>query len=295
MNFRPYLPSPQFTLIVVSVALSGLLVIGAQAYTSRHAPPSAVTAAAPLIQADDVAWQAALAQVQGSAGIEAPQGSDPQAVSKVYADAKNSNITASVGRTLLVGLTDAKTQGLGDDVPTQEKIIKAAQSLLPQATTSAYAAADLKVVPQTNAALKAYGNAFIATMIEHPSASVQDTYLAMGYATDYNDAGKLESFPAMAKEYRALARELAALSVPQTLAPLHLQVVNDFLGMADTYADMQTVLKDPLRGVAGLKRYESLSDEATRVLTNIAQALGKSGILFNKDEPGSGWAVFLSS
>lgn len=293
MSLRSYLPSPQFLRTAGSILLAGLLVIGAKTYASLHEPPA--PAAPAIVSTDASQWQSALDEVQAQAGITAPTPPDSSTVASLLQAAKTANVTASVGRTLLVGLTDAKAQGLGDDIPTQESLIEDAQALLPATTTEAYVAADLAVVPSTDASLRAYGNQFMTVMLAHPSASVQDTYLAIGLATDYNDPSKVQDFPTIAAQYRALAKELLVVPVPQTLAPIHLQAVNDFAAMADTYADMQAVLDDPLRGAAGLQKYNLLSNEEVRLLTNIAQILSKEGILFTKDEPGNGWGVFISS
>ena len=58
---------------------------------------------------------------------------------------------------------------------------------------------------------------------------------------------------------------------------------------------MQQVLGDPVRGLSAVQKYQSLTDEATRVLTTIAGTLNKDGILFTKDEPGSAWSAFLAA
>jgi hypothetical protein len=83
--------------------------------------------------------------------------------------------------------------------------------------------------------------------------------------------------------------------VPKTLAPLQQQAVGDFTQIADTFADMQLAISDPLRSASGIQRYQQLLSEAGRVFTNIAQSLNTSGILFSKDEPGSNWSAFLRS
>ncbi len=295
VNIGSYLPSAQFSGTVGSILASGLLVGGAYFYTKHEAPPSTSITAAPIINADDVAWQAALADIQGSAGIEAPQAPDQKTVATLLEGVQGDNITATIGKTLLVGLTNAKAQGLGADIPTQESLVRNAQELLPDVDKTTYSSGDLKIVPQTPASLHSYGNNFLTTITSHPHASLQVTYFAVGLATDKADPNELKALDVVEKEYRAIVRELKALSVPQTLAPLHLQAINDFEAIADTYTDIGAVLTDPLRGIAGLKRYDSLIGEVTRVLTNIAQALNKNGIIFNADEPGSSWSVFLST
>ena len=83
--------------------------------------------------------------------------------------------------------------------------------------------------------------------------------------------------------------------MPKTLAPLHVKILNDIGIVAASITDIKSVLKDPVRGLAGLQHYEAMLGSAGRVFTSIAEALSKNGILFNKDEPGAAWAVFTSS
>lgn len=292
MSVREYLPSARFANMVGSIALAGVLILAAKAYTNPPPAPAAEVAAVQNQDAGD--WQTALADVQDQAGITAPQPPDQQAVAQLLNAAQSDNVTSTVGRSLLIRLTDAKVQGLGDDLPTQDSLIAAAKAQLPTATAKTYTSADLTIAAQTSSSLHAYGNAFVAAVTAHPDASSQATYVEMGYATDYQDDSRISDFPHRAAEYRALARDLALLPVPKTLAPLHLSIINDFASMAATYADMSTVIDDPLRGIAGLKAFDSLADEAGRVFINIGQELGKDGILFTKDEPGAAWSALIS-
>jgi hypothetical protein len=133
----------------------------------------------------------------------------------------------------------------------------------------------------------------MSTLIAYPGASYYQTLLAIGYATDNNDGSKLDALKPIAEAYKGLAQALAALPVPQTLAPLHLQILNNIARMAQTYDDMQMLIADPLRGLSGLQLYQSLMDETTRVFTNIAQQLQSNGILFDTSEPGNTWSSLL--
>jgi hypothetical protein len=49
-----------------------------------------------------------------------------------------------------------------------------------------------------------------------------------------------------------------------------------------------------LRGLAGLKLFQSLTEETGRLFINIAQAFNKNGILFTEGEPGKAWALLIA-
>ncbi len=291
MRARQYLPSAQFALVVASIALAGGLIAGAQYVTRR---PAAPTLAATQTSAAAQDWRATLEEIQANSGVSLPQTPSPGSVAQLIAGAQSGNLTDSVGKTLLVKLTNAKAQGLGDDIPTQDQLVSQALAEINSATSTVYTKADLTVVPQTKDSLHTYGNRVMAIFAPHPRAQAGAVLMALGYAVDYRDASKLQPLADAQTDYAALADDLASLPVPETLEPLHLQAVNDLADMAAAIRDMRTVLSDPLRGLSGLQRFNALADEATRVLTTIAGAFGKNGILFTKDEPGASWSAFVS-
>ncbi len=142
--------------------------------------------------------------------------------------------------------------------------------------------------------MHAYGNAVIRVFNAHPTASQGQTFIILGTAVDNNDSAELQKLTPIKAAYAAVTADLRALPVPQTLAPFHLLLLNDFVRVTASYDDMQTMITDPLRGVAGFQAYQSSLAEGSRVFTNIAQALSKDGILFSKDEPGAAWSAFVS-
>jgi hypothetical protein len=292
MNLRPYLPSATFFVMAGSLVLSVLLVIGAQYAT---APKEGALAPSETTQpASD--WQQALADVQTQTGVQAPQPPNPEMVRSMLAGSASPNLTTAIGRSILVNLGSENAQGLGQDAPTQDKLVaQAVEQINAAASSTTYTAADLAVVDPTTASLKAYGNAAMAVLLGHPEASAQAAYQALGQAVDTGQTSALDALPAIGTGYAAVARDLRAVPVPQTLVPLHLELLNNYAAMAATFPDMRALGGDPLRGMAGLQRYSALMDETARVLTSIAQVLAKDGILFNKDEPGTNWNGLLSS
>jgi hypothetical protein len=112
---------------------------------------------------------------------------------------------------------------------------------------------------------------------------------------DYSDTKMVTPINESGQDYVGLAHDLAALPVPETLAPLHLQLINNLAGMGATTADMSAALTDPARGMAGMQVFESDSGEVQGVFTSIAKELNTDGIIFTKDESGAAWSGFLSA
>ncbi|HVZ76009.1 MAG TPA: hypothetical protein VG934_01920 [Candidatus Paceibacterota bacterium] len=298
MNIARYLPSTQFSLIVFSILAAGGLVLAAQYVTTPHptAMPKITSSSTPTLPAPDANWQAALDAIQSQTGITAPAAPSGDTVNNLLTAAQSDNLTTTVGRTLLVNISAAKSQGLGSDIPTQDQLIAQASSQISVgADAHVYKISDLTTAPQTSDALKAYGNAVIAAISTHPSASYDATMKVVAQASDSGSSAPLSQLTAIGKDYQGLVKDLLAVPVPPTFAPFHLKVINDFSTMAASFTDMQAMIDDPLRGIAALQTYQSNNNEATRVFINIAQALNQQGILFNTSEPGAAWAQLLSA
>ncbi len=294
MNLGRYAPSAQFTGIAFSVLLAGGLIFGAERLSNPSAQAT-ITSKQTTPSADSTDWEAALYASQAanaSTSITAP---NPNMVNQFLAAAQSPNLTDTVGRTLLINISNAKSQGLGSDIPTQTQIIAAAtaQMAKAQAPLDTYAYADLNVVAASKTSLHTYGNAVMQTLDAQPNASEQATLLAIDEIVEGGDKTQSATLMKIGAAYKAIALGLLATPVPQTLAPLHLQAVNNFLALGQTYNNMSAVGTDSVRGLAGLQSYESLMNANARLFISIAQELQKSGILFTKDEPGNSWSVLL--
>ena len=292
MKVLTYLPSSQFSVTVASIAAAGGLIIGAQ-YITRPQNPSAELYAAPEAQST-ADWEAALVQVQATVP-SLPEAPNQDTVSALLQAAKSDNLTDTVARTLLVNLSNASSQGLGADIPTQDKIVAmAAQAAAPPQAKKIYSQSDLVLTDNTPQTQKDYGNAVMVVLGRYTGATSQAVLLAVSKATDNNDPAELKALVRIQAEYEGLVKDLASVAVPKTIAPMHVQALNSLGTVAASVEDLQKILNDPLRGLQALKQYQSKLGEVGRVFTSIAEALSKNGILFNKDEPGSAWAVFTS-
>lgn len=290
---RAYLPSAKLITIVVSLALAGGLVTAAQ-YVTRK-PGLGSIATAPTNPAPTEAWQQTLEEIQLEAGITAPVPAPQAVVDELLAAAKSTNLTTSIGRTLLVNLSSAGASGLGSDIPTQDAIIEAAAAQVGADIAATFTAADVIKVAQTKESLYLYGNQLITTLLIYPDAEAGAVAYAFGEALDYQDKVKLAPVRRAADAYRATAEALMQLPVPDTLAPLHVQIANRLAAMGRAAGEMATVLEDPLRGLGGLQVFQSSGEEVARLLTTIAKWFDNGGILFTKDDPGAAWSAFLGS
>lgn len=298
MNLSRYLPTRQFSLIALSLLLSGGLVFAADRVTNPTNTAHLVSDSrenqgdAQYIDGD---WQAALNAVQAESGISLPEAPDQTTIQGLLQAAQNGNVTDTVSRSVLVSLVNAKGQGLGDDTPTQNQIINSALKQLNDSKKIVYTQGDVAVVNANSASLKEYGNKLAILLVKHGMNhnDYAATIVAVDNAASSDTAEPFKNFPDIQARYEQLAEAIIALPVPQTLSPFHLQLANDFAQIAATYPQMQKLISDPIAGLAGAQQYNSLTAESARVFINIAQTLNKNDILFGKDEPGALWPFLL--
>jgi len=291
---RRYLPSTQFLVILAALAVAGGLVLAAQ-YTTK--PPQAPTLAAAQTAGGTQTsqdWLATLEQIQAASGVSLPQAPSQATVNQLLAGVQSSNLTDTVAKSLLINLASVKAQGLGDDIPTQEQLVSEASAQVSTSSLPAYTQADLQTVPQTKDSLHTYGNAVASAFAAHPNANYTGLLILFGYMLDYQDSNMVQPINQSAEDYIGFARDIAALPVPETLAPLDLKLVNDLAGMGEAAGDMSFALSDPARGLVGLQQFEALSNEVVGMFTAMNSDFKSDGIIFNKDEPGASWSAFLS-
>lgn len=292
MSKHGYLPSAQFMVIVGSLLVAGGTVAAAQYYISAKNTPA--TLASANMEANKQAWEDSLADIQAQSGVNLPDAPDPNAVNNLISLSQSSNLTDSIGRGILARITTANVQGLGDDAPTQDSIIAAASEQV-NASAKEVPPPALTLVEPTLESQRDFGNAVMVALNRHPKANSNDTIGIIAKATDTRITAPLAGLPAIGQEYAALARDLAAIPVPKTLAPLYKEAVANLTAIAALYPDLGKVVDDPIRGIAALQQYQALLSETGGVFTNMAQSLKNGGILFTKDEPGSAWEIFLSA
>lgn len=291
-NIRAYLPSARFGVLVGSLILSTVIIAAALAITQPRGI-ARIESAGDGIQAENADWQAAFAS---STAFGDAQRLNDQAAQLIQ-DASTSNMTGTLGRSLLISLAAARGQGMGDDLATQNSVVASA---VKQATGSAaqkpdtYTQTDLSVVSDSNSAWHTYGNAVAQAFRDNPSANYNNVMVPVTSAMNANDASPLSQLPAIATAYRALAKEIISIPVPQTFANTQLQLANNNTRMADAIDNLSKIVADPATGLIGLQVYSSAFNKDEQLVIAAAKIMQNGGILFTADEPGHDWVVLAN-
>jgi len=201
------------------------------------------------------------------------------------------NMTEAFSRELLTSLLFAEENTLNE-----EDVTLALDSLLSDATVyitpRIYTDKGARAVNNTNGTFKTYGNTFIETTAKHLSANADDTLNTFEHVLKTRDESATETLGAIADEYSKLESDLLSLSVPQKIAPLHIDFVNGVHALSQAVFDMRMILQDPLRATLGLSMYLKQLDREWEILRNIQTIFQTEKIIFNEGESGYVWVLF---
>ncbi|MBP9711276.1 MAG: hypothetical protein KBD50_03425, partial [Candidatus Pacebacteria bacterium] len=237
-------------------------------------------------------WKGSLTAILGENTAAKPI--DAATLDSLQAETKTDTLTGTVARSLLLNLAEAKSQGLGSDFPTQERLV--AQATTQSAITRGeptYDGSDVTVIPETEESVKAYGNALAAILQKYPKTSREETVYVVAEGLQ-KGSKSLAPLTAIEGEYRSMTTELIRTPVPLTLQPLHLQIINNLARIVLLYPDIKVMFTDPLRAIGALELHQTLVLETQRLLTSVARILDEGGILFTSDEPGAVWSLLLT-
>lgn len=111
----------------------------------------------------------------------------------------------------------------------------------------------------------------------YSSTEMEQELTIMGQATANGEVDEemLVGLEVVSNDYRAMANELLELSVPESLANIHLEVVNNYLGLSQATEDMAMLADDPVRAMAGLSRYQELMNINVEVTNGLGQEIGR--------------------
>jgi hypothetical protein len=88
----------------------------------------------------------------------------------------------------------------------------------------------------------------------------------------------------VATDYRVLVNKLLDISVPESLASIHVEVVNNHLALAKATENMAALQKDPIRSMAGLKSYRELIKQKQGVMNELGRRIGQEARLLANSE-----------
>jgi len=101
------------------------------------------------------------------------------------------------------------------------------------------------------------------------------------------DTEKITEFDEFIKYYEDASLELLDLTVPESIAELHLETINTLNSIAESLRTTQLFYSDPLVGVSGIIKYQKEAAKLTGFSQHLQVYFAKNRIKFDRDEPGN--------
>ncbi|MEX2514558.1 MAG: hypothetical protein WD335_00285 [Candidatus Paceibacterota bacterium] len=120
----------------------------------------------------------------------------------------------------------------------------------------------------------------------YTNTSMEDELLIFAQASADNEAteDELKELRVIADQYKALASELIQLPVPASLALIHLEMVNNYVGLGNATRNMSTLQTDPVRSMVGLENYQQLANEQIIISEELGRQIGRQARLLAESE-----------
>lgn len=287
-------PSKQF-LIRGSIAI-GILIVVFVVQTNwfrnlfRKTPVSVATT--PVTLGDTL--------VKDSNGNEIPDweeklwGLDPSAL---YTDGvPNKTVIENKKRTL--GITDTSDENLNetdqlarqlitltaalgsspdvDDSTLKEIATQIGQNVHIKTIHDQYSIKDVTTVPTTIPNLTSYYNKMKAIIAKQKPVADID---AIATALQNEDLSILDDLTESTKIYTQLATTLRSVPVPVGLVASHIQIMNSFSGIAQSFEYMQQLQDNSIVSLVGVATYRTYSSRLTLAINDMSDYLQKYGIL----------------
>ncbi len=116
----------------------------------------------------------------------------------------------------------------------------------------------------------------------------------LAQALEMNDPEILIRLIPIRESYEHILADSLLIPVPQSLAEVHLDLVNTYEAILTDIRAMEQAFADPLYTLARMKRYEDDALALVYAFANILIEIKASGVIYANDEPGAFLYLFES-
>ena len=177
-----------------------------------------------------------------------------------------------------------------DDTDKNTMIDSVIKNALDTKINNQYAISDLNIIEDNSAAaLKKYGNDFISTTQLYSRDLTQDETVVFERMLKEENQKDAEYLEKSASAYDSAADKLKQIKIPNNLALIHLNIINNYSIISDALKDMSLTLNDPIRGMNGFAVYLAVLETQKEFFKEIKDYFDKNRIIFNSYDAGYIW------
>lgn len=144
-------------------------------------------------------------------------------------------------------MTDAQTQAISDIL---------AGKVMTDTDLKQYAGKDIIIIPTSTSTLITYQKELSKALANFSRKNTVNELRAVAEAMDTKDATKLAPLAGTVANLHVLTDTLLAMKAPQTVAGLHLFLIQNYTLVLSGVVDMQSIIDDPVIGLRGIAKYQ---------------------------------------
>jgi len=196
----------------------------------------------------------------------APSGNDEPLTESDRLARQLFSISASVGE---AGMADDGTlSSLGEELGRSADVTF---------ITNRYQIKDIKTIKTTPSSLSNYYKSLLGVLNKYSDNTANIEVVIAGI--ENGDYSRISELSVTAATYRQLARELSTIITPVGVVPYHIDIINGYAGVADSFISIMQIEEDGAQSIAGFSAYKNYSLSLTAALYDLNEYLTQYGIL----------------
>ncbi len=202
--------------------------------------------------------------------------------------------TDKISRQLFTQYMAIKQSG-GEITPeVEQQLIESiiAQNNFGSLASKIYVPENLKTISDSPEAIKDYGNALGKIILDNAFTQKDSKGMPVNELTiidqamQRNNKAELDRINKITESYENIIARMLALEVPQSVALIHLDIINYFGLAIKADKDLQQLFVDTATAFGGITAYKAASFGLSNSLTTLRQYFIEAQVAYNRSEPG---------
>jgi len=189
-------------------------------------------------------------------------------------DTTNLTQTDKFSREFLATVSTLNQNGTLDDATVEKLSSSLADNIKNSAPRKVYTLADIKITNDSTQTIKKYSDVFESLAPKNPTKYTVLDVLQKFSADENNiDVSVLSELDPIIEQTNKIIAGMVKMEIPQSLAPLHLDVINGFERIAENLNDIKLYDTDVIAALSGMSKYNQNSTTLVSNITKLTDAI----------------------
>jgi len=195
------------------------------------------------------------------------------------------NTTDQFGQQFFVAISALKNAGQLDTQSIKDVSETIYSNIKIEDSTPLYTTADISIIKNaSDAEILAYAKNLGGVIQEYAKYNLGQELPIILNALETSDQTLPKKLLPYIDAYTNIAKETAKVAVPDKIATIHLDLINNYQGTADSLKIASKIFEDPLLSMQGINQYLSFSSKVVETAQTL-EIYFKSGVILNNIKP----------